>query len=916
MLKKNPWYFAFLIFVILCLANIFQKMQWQSPTDEVQWAQARDGLICSQAPEGSPLRKGDILVAVNKFIIKNQIDLLRAIGSIKFCRYEIERNGIITTVSVDIHTKYTPLTYYILVFSGVMMILLSLRILNITIERKKGFSPPPHFYLMTLSFSGFLIFSPTGNYHLADFLYLILDRICLLFFPAFLLHYSLYFPIKSRLLRLVSPTWIKTAIYTPPASLLALNAFFILYNLNSPLPDVLLHSINYFHILALRCFAFYLYTALIFFIISNLTLVIQKDQKRFIWPLAGITVSIISLLIFNFLLKPTTTLLNMSLMLLVFMPISLTYLLGHRKFTDIETVIRKSVAMAVVFPFILGIYFFLGSSIEQNKLLGIFWSITAILTAGLLYKPIEDTVHQNFEQFFFRSVYNFKRKLKKLTESLPTERDLYSLSTSFLDTINSGFQLEKSVLIIQFRKNIFYTLPDRNRIQLSPFFRSDLFKSNNLVLYSATDFQKRYPKDFKLMKTNGFFQFLPLKTPDRLIGLVALGLKKDGTYLSVEDWELLYNISSALGLSVENASLYSELKSQLDEINLLKEFNENIIENINLGIVVLTSLNIIKTWNTVMEEKFQIPASQAINAKAHLIFGNDLWKRIFQRKKQLVTITNVSLEIEETEIIFDIFISPLKDNMGKRIGTILVFEDVTEKIRIQNQLITSEKMASLGLLSAGIAHEVNTPLTGISSYCQFVLDNPGDPENMELIQKIQEQVQRANKIIRSLLDFSRQKGEQPIELDLNKIIHESVALVEHKLKRKNIQLKMEFQFNLKVYGFSSRLQQMFINLLINAADAIVGEDGVISILGSEMPDELCVRVKDNGKGIDPIHLDKIFDPFFTTKEEGKGTGLGLSIVYTIVQEHYGDIKANSKLGRGSTFTLTLPVVSPLRRMRL
>jgi signal transduction histidine kinase len=225
-------------------------------------------------------------------------------------------------------------------------------------------------------------------------------------------------------------------------------------------------------------------------------------------------------------------------------------------------------------------------------------------------------------------------------------------------------------------------------------------------------------------------------------------------------------------------------------------------------------------------------------------------------------------------------------------------------------------MASLGLLSAGIAHEVNTPLTGISSYCQFILDNPQDPENIHMILKIQDQVQRANKIIRSLLNFSRQKGEVPTELDLNRIINESIALVEHTLKKKNITLNKDYNFKNKLFGYSIRIQQMFINLLINAYDAITDSNGLISISGLETNSDVMIRIKDNGKGIDPRYMKKIFDPFFTTKGKGKGTGLGLSITYTIVQEHYGDITVNSKLGKGTTFIVTFPTKSPLRSIKI
>jgi signal transduction histidine kinase len=238
-----------------------------------------------------------------------------------------------------------------------------------------------------------------------------------------------------------------------------------------------------------------------------------------------------------------------------------------------------------------------------------------------------------------------------------------------------------------------------------------------------------------------------------------------------------------------------------------------------------------------------------------------------------------------------------------------------EECRLEEELLQSQKMAAIGQLSSGIAHEINTPLTGISSYCQFLLDNPGGKDNRELIVKMQDQVLRANKIVRTLLDFSRQKGQQALPVDLNQVLDESLALGEHKLKKKSIVLRRENEFKRRVHGFPTRLQQLFINLFINAIDAI-DDEGWISISGDETDEQVTVRFKDNGHGIRDRELEKIFDPFFTTKEVGQGTGLGLAIVYNIVKEHYGDIEVHSKVGHGTTFIITFPLLSPLRSMSL
>lgn len=195
MIKKYPWHFIYLIFVIISLANIFQKLQWSTPTDNIIWENTPDGLSCVYAPPELAIKKGDILLTVNKYIIKTNIDLNRIISTRKYCRYEIEHEGLLKNVGINIVNKYTPLTYYILVFSGILSILLTLNLLNANLKQPQDFHSPKIFFLLNLSFAGFLIFSPTGAYNLTDFIFFSLDRISFIFFPALLLHYSIQYPL-------------------------------------------------------------------------------------------------------------------------------------------------------------------------------------------------------------------------------------------------------------------------------------------------------------------------------------------------------------------------------------------------------------------------------------------------------------------------------------------------------------------------------------------------------------------------------------------------------------------------------------------------------------------------------------------------------------------------------------------------
>ncbi len=917
--RKYSWHFIFAAFILVSLANIFQKLKWSSVTDHVTWETTAQGLVCRSAPADSQVQPGDILLAVNKYLVNNRIDLLRSIADRNYCRYEIEREGILKNVGIDIDPIFTPFSYYILVFVGILAVLLTLGILNVYVRQSTLFPPPQSFFLLSLTLSGLLIFSPTGDYGPADFLFLALDTLAFIFFPAVLLQYALQYPLRARAFRKISARLRGLLIYLPPLALLAINLFFIVRNILHPDPEVLVDAINHFRSLGQKYSALYIVLAWAAIALSSLTLILKKRQKRYIFPLAGISLSFISLLLLNFSRQSPESGagagIYVSMLFLPFLPLSLVYFLSPRRVTDIENTIKKTLSVSSLFIFIFGTYLFLGLNIEQNKLLGIFWSLAAILMAGLLFKPLEGTIQRLVEKVFYRDTFNFKRKLKELEGSISAQRDLTSLSQNFLEIISRGFQLQAASLLIHFRGNLFYSLPGRQRLFLTRNFLGAMEGREHLVFLSEQEFATKFPSDQSAMPADKLYQFLPLKIGERLVGIVAMGRKTDHSYLTVEDWDLMASIASPLALSVENAFLYSRLEEQLAELNLLKEFNENIIENINLGILVVSRLNQVQTWNSFMENRFRIRREQALRKRAPQVLGPGFWQALRPGQAGTHTLRNIKAVLGEAETFFDVYVSPLKNEKGSVSGRIFVFEDVTEKNLIQNQLITSEKMASLGLLSAGIAHEINTPLTGISSYCQFLLDNPGGKDNRELIVKMQDQVLRANKIVRTLLDFSRQKGQQALPVDLNQVLDESLALVEHKLKKKSIVLRRETEFKRRFHGFPTRLQQLFINLFINAIDAI-DDEGWISISGDETDEQVTVRFKDNGHGIRDRELEKIFDPFFTTKEVGQGTGLGLAIVYNIVKEHYGDIEVHSKVGHGTTFIITFPLLSPLRSMSL
>jgi len=236
-----------------------------------------------------------------------------------------------------------------------------------------------------------------------------------------------------------------------------------------------------------------------------------------------------------------------------------------------------------------------------------------------------------------------------------------------------------------------------------------------------------------------------------------------------------------------------------------------------------------------------------------------------------------------------------------------------ELVAMHDRVAQSERLASLGMLAAGVAHEINNPLGGILSLTALSLEDmkPEDP-NRENLEEVVRQTQRCRDIVRGLLEFSRQSRVRMELADLNKILEDALALVSRQAQFFNVQLVMDLDPKLpSVMADRSEFQQVFINILVNAVQAME-ERGTITIVTRGLPAEGCaeVRISDTGYGIPPERIPRLFDPFYTTKISGHGTGLGLSIAYGIVRRHQGAISVESQVGKGSTFIIRLPVAEP------
>ena len=252
--------------------------------------------------------------------------------------------------------------------------------------------------------------------------------------------------------------------------------------------------------------------------------------------------------------------------------------------------------------------------------------------------------------------------------------------------------------------------------------------------------------------------------------------------------------------------------------------------------------------------------------------------------------------------------SQMTDDAARIVGFVVVGRDLTEQRKFELQILESQKLAALGVMARGIAHEIRTPLAVSSSAAQFLMEDDLVPEFRRVCaEKVRSGIRKASTIIENLLRFahpSADKSKTP--LDLLRVVKEALTLVDHQAKVQNIEIRTHFPPEpCQVLGVPSLLEQVFINLLLNAMNAMPN-GGTVDVFAEQAAGEVLLRVTDTGEGISKEDLDKIFDPFFTRAPLGKGTGLGLSICYSIVDQHGGSISVESESGKGSTFTVKLP----------
>jgi PAS domain S-box-containing protein len=571
-----------------------------------------------------------------------------------------------------------------------------------------------------------------------------------------------------------------------------------------------------------------------------------------------------------------------------------------------------------------------GTAQQHNRVIALLATVVVVLLAS----PVKNAIQAALDRAFYRDRYDYRRALVGFARDLNSDLDLNRLSERLVTRVMETLLVDRMALLLADESS-----SDFAPIRVGGFAvpppglsrRSGVggrVEAGHTVALDDPLSSRRFTDDeIEYWRDWGLYYFVPCVSKEGTIAVLALGRKDSAEPLNSEDMALLAAVAGQVATALENGRLYRQLQTKASELDRLREFNENILESLDAGLVVLDLGDRVVRWNRALEQLYGVPRALATGRPFAEVFEPRFVEAVTAARRDtpegasLYRVPLASRASGDQALLVNVTIVPLVRHTGSEVataGTIIIVEDISARVQLEEQLQISEKMASIGLLAAGVAHEVNTPLTGISSFTQMLLEgaDPDDPRT-RLLEKIERQTFRAAKIVNGLLNLSRQStpaGGDRVPVDVNAVVNDVLTLLEHQLEVGRIKVRRELVSPPPiVLGTEHKLQQVFLNLFLNARDAMP-RGGWLTVQSRLDGDRVIVEVADTGSGIPSEQLSRIYDPFFTTKAIGQGTGLGLSITYGIVREHEGTITVESAVGQGTRFTLSLPL-SPLLSQR-
>jgi two-component system NtrC family sensor kinase len=885
--------------LIVGALNIQQKRLFVIPDDGCSWIQTAAGVVQARVViddgpcERAGVREGDILRAINGRDITNDQDVTRALYDLKVystAKYSIDRNGAVfdsTAVIIGPPGQRLVRQRLYLEIIGIYSFVVG----AIVLIKRFPASHVLHFYFVCLISFVLFAYSYTGKLDVLDWAVFWLDTAASVFLPPLFLHFCFEFPFRRKLFRAHSSLLL--LLYVPGAVLLMTWTAFV-YGFLDLIPSPLrvreiLETIGDFH------FGVYFAASVAVLLWTYKTVRTPDLRQQMKWVTRGVAVGALPYFLLQSLPRAAGFIpemwVDVAIFPLMLIPTSFGYAINRYKLADVDVIFKRGVtytlATASVVTMIVLAGEIMGTGVQPAGPLA---RLGVTIIAALLFSPIKDQLQIWFDKIFYGERYSARRTLVDFGRTLGAEVRSEDLLQQIVDRLSQAFSVDRAAVLVE-------GITDSGHF--APAFVRGMEMPANFDLGFLRGWTEQAYLFFQ-EAVLGFNYFIPCRTKHRVIAYIALGQTQKGDYLNSEDLELLEAMSDYVGIALENSRLYKSLEQRALEYQDLKDFSENIIESINVGVVVEDVGGRIAGWNKALENMTGVHRNATLGKPTKDVIPLDFLGRLSEHR--------YLYRQQWKGLTVNFSVTSLLDKSGATRGRLIIIDDITDRIRLEDQLVQNDKLTSIGLLAAGIAHEVNTPLAVISSYSQMLRKQiaAGDTGH-KLLEKITAQTFRASEIVNSLLSFSRMNAAESSAVDVHKCISETLSLLEHSLKTAQITIASDLLAEAPVVtGNPGKLQQVFLNLFLNARDAMP-DGGVLTVRTSIVDRRIEIVVADSGIGISHEHIKRIYDPFFTTKTAGKGTGLGLSVSYGIVQEHGGNISVESYIGRGTSFRLDFPL---------
>lgn len=915
------------VFLLGC-ASFLSRWSSQHAEGGIQWADAAGGVVVSRIEPGGPghaagILEGDRLQAIGEDAAGSALeaaDLLWRAEPGRALPLTLERGGVRRVVALmPVEVRDDMHLYAYLAMVGVLALVLG-TVLSLRLPPgRAGLS----YYLLSLMSFLLLALSHSGTGGLLDWIVYWGDTGARAFLPSAFLHFVLTFarPGRPRLPRAAT-----AGLYLPGLAALALEVVLLAgggaYRFALPL-----QALERAHRLQTGWVAFGLSAGILLLAVAYARSVGDRARRPLKWLLWGAAAGLgpfLALYMVPSVLGvrlPGWT--ELSVLPLVLAPLCFASAVARYRLTDLELFFKRGLATAAVVGCAGAGY--LAMLLLARRLLpeaprGL-PQVLGLLVALAALPWLRARIGQAVDRIFYQEHYDHRRSLQEFGRDLGRLRQPEPLARKLADRLSRTLGIQKvAVLVSEPEAGVCRLVHSTEELLPEPVLSLDSSLARALARGPALDLQDpgdpRAEEEASAPFEEASLRYLvPLQVGDSLAGLLTLGDRRAGGPLNSEDRELLEAVARHAAVALEGARVFDELQRRMAEVESLKEFSEGILESSRVGVLVIREDRRIAGCNRALADLAGLSREETADRSLEEVFGAPFAAVLREGIAAPAAAGRRFREHLQTPLgrrQVNLAFSPLHQPGGRR-SWVVTFDDITEGIRREEVLIQQERLASIGLLASGVAHEVNTPLTGISSYAQLLLQEtaPTDPR-YELLRKIEQQSFRASDIANRLLNFSRPDHHGFEELQADLVVEDTLLLFEPQLRGRRVFVRREHGEGLPaIRGHRGKLQQVLLNLLMNARDAMP-DGGEIHMRTSVEDGNVIFEVRDTGEGIRSELLGRIYDPFFTTKSPGRGTGLGLSIAYGIVQEHSGRIDVESSRESGTRFLVRLPGIATER----